>query len=112
MSLEVAGFAVMCALNIGAICYGYGTLNNKVKNTESDFRDIHKSVTELFSRMNVLEVLAGRLEDAAERWEKIMSNGINAKIQDLLVRMERMEQHCKDIHADNLRAEIYGKENH
>ncbi len=100
MEVEAIGIIIMCAFNVGAICYGYGVLNNKVKHVESDFRDLHSSVTELFSRMNVIEVLAGRLECAADRWEKIMSNGISAKIQDLIVRMERMEQHCMDVHSE------------
>lgn len=100
MTIETIGFIIMCALNIGAICYGYGVLNNRVKNCESDFRRAESSVQELFKRMNAIESLAGRLEEAAARWEKIMSNGINATIADIRDRLTRLEQHCKDKHGD------------
>ncbi len=101
MSLESIGMIAMCVFNVGAICYGYGALNNRVKNLDSDFKEHKASVTELFQRMNAIEQLAARLEDAAARWEKIMGNGINATLSELKERMATLEQHCKDMHAKN-----------
>ena len=91
-------FVLAFIANIGALAYGYGTLNNRVKHCESDHREFDASTRELFNRMNAIEQLAARLEDAAERWEKIMSNGINTKIADISERIARLEQHCNDMH--------------
>jgi hypothetical protein len=93
-------FVLAFIANIAALGYGYGTLNNRVRNCESDYRMTDASTRELFTRMNAIEQLAARLEDAALRWEKIMSNGINTKIADISERIARLEQHCKDMHLD------------
>ena len=91
-------FVLAFIANVGALCYGYGTLNNRVRNCESDYKITDTSTRELFNRMNAIEQLAARLEDAALRWEKIMSNGINTKIADISERIARLEQHCNDMH--------------
>jgi len=101
VSLESIGMIAMCVFNVGAICYGYGALNNRVKNLDSDFKEHKASVTELFQRMNAIEQLAARLEEAANRWERIMSNGINSTIAEIKDRLSRLEQHCIDMHAKN-----------
>lgn len=99
--IGAACFVVAFIANITALGYGYGTLTNRVKNCESDHRDTDASTRELFARMNAIEQLAARLEDAALRWEKIMSNGINTKIAGISERLTRLEQHCKDMHVDS-----------
>jgi len=109
--IGAACFVLAFIANIAAIGYGYGTLNNRVKNCESDYRTTDKSTRELFARMNAIEQLASRLEDAALRWEKIMSNGINTKIADISERITRLEQHCKDMHLDTEFAEGYNYRN-
>lgn len=98
MSIETIGFLAMCAFNIGAICYGYGALNNKVKNCESDFKQSHAAITELFQRLNALEILSGRFEDSVGRFEQVLGNGINNAIAQFRDRLTKMEQHCADTH--------------
>ena len=82
--------------SIGALAYGYGVLGSTVKNNKAVIAETRQDTMGLFDRMRSIESLAGRLEEAAQRWEKIMSNGINTKISDIQNRMARLEQHCKD----------------
>ena len=95
-----ACFGLQFAASIGALAYGYGILGNTVKRncetiTENRI-ETREDTMQLFDRMRAIESLAGRLEEAAQRWEKIMSNGINTKISDIQNRLARLEQHCKD----------------
>ena len=94
--IAAACFIMAFIANIAALAYGYGTLSNRVKNCEERDLDQTKHTEELFRRMSALEQLAGRIEDAALRWEKIMNNGINTKIADIQERIARLEQICED----------------
>lgn len=103
MNVE-AGIGALCFVlafiaNIAALAYGYGVLGNTVKNNKTDISEVRQDTIELFNRMRAIESLAVRLEDAAVRWEKIMSNGINAKIESIQDRLTRIEQHCMDKHG-------------
>ena len=100
MIIGLACMGLQFVASIGALAYGYGVLGSTVKrNRESIVENRIESradTMQLFDRMRSIESLAGRLEEAAQRWEKIMSNGINTKISDIQNRLARLEQHCKD----------------
>ena len=111
MNTDVILLIVNIALSGGALAYGYGNLNARVKNNESKHQKHDAHAAELFGRLNALEQIAAKLMEAATRWERVMGNGINTKmaeyahlIADLAQRIAVMEQHCHDMHDHDRRA--------
>lgn len=94
---------ISLASNLIALAYGYGILNARVKGLEKD-HEVHrahrdKTDDEIFARLRKIEAVTPRLEDAAGRLEKIVSNGLSSKIEGLTTRLARLEQHCADVHG-------------
>lgn len=89
--------------NLIALAYGYGILNNRVRHLERAQEQEHerrgKIDDELFGRLRAIETVTPRLEDAAQRLEKITGNGLGAKIENISTRLAKLEQHCADIQA-------------
>ena len=98
MIIGLACMGLQFAASIAALAYGYGVLGSTVKNNRNTITETRADTIQLFDRMRAIESLAGRLEDAALRWEKILSNGINTKIECIQDRLTRIEQRCADVH--------------
>lgn len=99
MIIGLSCMGLQFAASIAALAYGYGVLGSTVKNNRNIITENRQDTIELFNRMRALESLSSRLEEAAARWERILSNGLNAKIESLQERLARMEQHCIDKHG-------------
>lgn len=101
--ISVAGVVLSLASNLIALAYGYGILNNRVRHLERAQEQEHerrnKIDDEVFGRLRQIEAVTPRLEDAAGRLEKIVSNGLGAKIETITARLTRLEQHCADLHG-------------
>lgn len=101
--VSVAGVILSLAANLIALAYGYGILNNRVRHLERAQEQEHerrgKIDDELFGRLRAIETVTPRLEDAAQRLEKITGNGLGAKIENISTRLAKLEQHCADIQA-------------
>ncbi len=94
--------AVSLCVNVIALAYGYGVLNSRVKTLQKSHDENlvrnTKVDDEIFTRLRKIEGVTPRLEDAAARLERILSNGVTGQVRDLTERLTRLEQHCKDLH--------------
>lgn len=82
--------------NLIALAYGYGVLNARVKVVEKE-HETHRQRKERTD--DELFTVTPRLEDAAQRLEKITGNGLGAQMRECSDRLTRLEQHCADIQA-------------
>ena len=98
MIIGLACMGLQFSASIGALAYGYGVLGSTVKNNRNIITQNRNDTVELFNRMRALESLSSRLEEAAGRWERILSNGLNTKIENIQDRIARLEQRCSDVH--------------
>jgi len=98
LSVTVGGFLLSLCVNITAVAFAFGLLHGRVTALEKNIARNDTNDNEIFMRLRELENVTPRLEDAAARFEKVLSNGINDKIADMTTRIRLMEQHCADTH--------------
>lgn len=102
MIVSISGVVLSLASNLIALAYGYGILSHRVKTLERDHAEhrAHRDKTddEIFQRLRRIEGITPRLEDAAERLEAAIGNGLGERLRNVTDRLTRLEQHCKDLH--------------
>lgn len=89
MVLSILGLLVGAICTIGAAFYKLGKIHEKTEKHEKD-------LNELFDRTQRLELVASRFEDAVGRFEKLLSNGVGAKLATMDLELAKLKQHCED----------------
>ena len=87
--LSILGLLVGVICTIGAAFYKLGKIHEKTEKHEKD-------LNELFERTQRLELVASRFEDAVGRFEKLLSNGVGAKLATMDLELAKLKQHCED----------------
>ncbi len=88
--LSILGLLVGAICTIGAAFYKLGKVHEKTEKHEKD-------LNELFDRTQRLELVASRFEDAVSRFEKMLNNGVGAKLAQMDLELAKLKQHCDDV---------------
>lgn len=102
--LTLIGIVLTAGALGGGVVFAYGRLTQKADTHTKDLDALEahhaKDMDEVFTRLRLLEGIAPALQDAVNKLDRILNNGVTITLQSISERLARVEQRCEDHYKD------------